>query len=198
MFISAQALHQRLVDGGEHISLATVYRRLNAMADSGQADTVRMNGQQMFRLCGDERHHHHLVCVACGRTVQIDPPSETWLRSIAEDHGFTVESHTLEVFGLCAQCRHLVCVACGRTVQIDPPSETWLRSIAEDHGFTVESHTLEVFGLCAQCRSARAQSDGADAVDDADAGAAVDAEASSFGLNDESMPSASRNVSDGR
>lgn len=91
VFISAQALHQRLVDGGEHISLATVYRRLNAMADSGQADTVRMNGQQMFRLCGDERHHHHLVCVACGRTVQIDPPSETWLRSIAEEHGFTVE-----------------------------------------------------------------------------------------------------------
>lgn len=139
------------VDGGEHISLATVYRRLNAMADSGQADTVRMNGQQMFRLCGDERHHHHLVCVACGRTVQIDPPSETWLRSIAEEHGFTVESHT-----------------------------------------------LEVFGLCAQCRAARAQSDGVDAGDDADAGAAVDAEASSFGLNDESMPSASRNVSDGR
>ena len=86
VFISAQALHQRLVDGGEHISLATVYRRLNAMADSGQADTVRMNGQQMFRLCGDERHHHHLVCVSCGRTVQIDPPSETWLRSIAEEH----------------------------------------------------------------------------------------------------------------
>lgn len=105
VFISAQALHQRLVDGGERISLATVYRRLNAMADSGQADTVRMNGQQMFRLCGDERHHHHLVCVSCGKTVQIDPPSETWLRSIAEEHGFTVESHTLEVFGLCAQCR---------------------------------------------------------------------------------------------
>ncbi|AIZ17025.1 peptide ABC transporter substrate-binding protein [Bifidobacterium pseudolongum PV8-2] len=157
VFISAQALHQRLVDGGEHISLATVYRRLNAMADSGQADTVRMNGQQMFRLCGDERHHHHLVCVSCGRTVQIDPPSETWLRSIAEEHGFTVESHT-----------------------------------------------LEVFGLCAQCRAARAQSDGADAgegADDAagaDDGESADASASSFGLNDESMPSASRKVSDGR
>lgn len=104
-FVSAQQLHQRLEDGGEHISLATVYRRLNAMADTGQVDTVRLNGQQLFRLCNADRHHHHLVCVSCGKTVEIDPPSEQWLQSVAQQHDFTIESHTLEVFGLCADCR---------------------------------------------------------------------------------------------
>ncbi|KAA8829043.1 Fur family transcriptional regulator [Bifidobacterium myosotis] len=104
-FISAQELHRRMQDGGSRIGLATVYRQLNALADAGAADTIRLDGQQLFRLCGDDGHHHHLVCRNCGKTVEIDPPSETWLRKVAESHGFTVESHTLEVFGLCADCR---------------------------------------------------------------------------------------------
>ena len=99
-FISAQDLHRWL-----DIGLATVYRQLNALADAGLADTIRLDGQQLFRLCGDDGHHHHLVCVRCGRTVEIEPPSESWLRGIADAHGFTVESHTLEVFGLCPDCR---------------------------------------------------------------------------------------------
>ena len=104
-FISAQDLHRRLEDEGEHIGLATVYRQLNALADSGRADTVRLDGQQLFRLCGDDGHHHHLLCTSCGKTVEIDPPSEDWLRGIANRHGFSIASHTVEVFGLCSDCR---------------------------------------------------------------------------------------------
>ena len=89
-FISAQDLHRRLEDEGSKIGLATVYRQLNALADAGAADTIRLDGQQLFRLCGDDGHHHHLVCKQCGKTVEIDPP---------------VESHTLEVFGLCPDCQ---------------------------------------------------------------------------------------------
>lgn len=106
-FISAQELHRKLDDEGVKIGLATVYRQLNALVDSGAADTVRLDGQQLFRLCGDDGHHHHLVCRKCGKTVEIDPPSEAWLRKIATNHGFTVESHTLEVFGLCPDCRNV-------------------------------------------------------------------------------------------
>ena len=86
-FISAQELHRKLEDRGEHIGLATVYRQLNALAEAGRADTVRLDGQQLFRLCGDDGHHHHLVCTNCGK------------------YGFTIERHTLEVFGLCEDCR---------------------------------------------------------------------------------------------
>ena len=104
-FISAQELHRKLVDSGLRIGLATVYRQLNSLVDSGAADTVRMDGQQLFRLCGDDAHHHHLVCRKCGKTIEIDPPSESWLRKVADGHGFTVEPHTLEVFGLCPDCQ---------------------------------------------------------------------------------------------
>lgn len=106
-FISAQQLHQRLEERGERIALATVYRQLNALADSGQVDTVRMGGEQLYRYCGADGHHHHLICTSCGRTVAIDPPSESWLRSVTAEHGFTLQSHTLEVFGLCPECQKM-------------------------------------------------------------------------------------------
>lgn len=104
-FVSAQELHRRLESAGSGIGLATVYRRLNALAQSGSADTVRLDGQQMFRICEDSRHHHHLICENCGKTVEIEPPDEDWLRKIAKAHGFTMSSHTVEVFGLCAECQ---------------------------------------------------------------------------------------------
>ena len=44
-FISAQDLHRRLEDEGSKIGLATVYRQLNALADAGAADTIRLDGQ---------------------------------------------------------------------------------------------------------------------------------------------------------
>lgn len=62
-FISAQDLHRKLEDEGVKVGLATVYRQLNALAEAGEADTVRLEGQQLFRLCGDDGHHHHLVCI---------------------------------------------------------------------------------------------------------------------------------------
>ncbi|NEG96489.1 transcriptional repressor [Bifidobacterium sp. SMB2] len=105
-FISAQNLHRRLQDAGSKIGLATVYRQLNAMAAAGEADTIRMGGEQLFRDCGEDaqRHHHHLVCERCGKTIDIEPPSEAWFRKVAEDNGFAISHHILEIFGVCAEC----------------------------------------------------------------------------------------------
>ena len=86
-FISAQDLHRKLEDEDVKVGLATVYRQLNALAEAGEADTVRLEGQQLFRLCGDDGHHHHLVCTNCGKTVEIESPSETWLRGISTKYG---------------------------------------------------------------------------------------------------------------
>ncbi|MGB4778103.1 Fur family transcriptional regulator, partial [Microbacterium sp.] len=99
-FVSAGALHQRIVQGGAAIGLATVYRQLNALAESGRADTIASPSGQLFRACAQPgEHHHHLVCEGCGRAVEFDPPDEEWIRRTATTHGFTVTRHVLEVFG---------------------------------------------------------------------------------------------------
>ncbi|RSX54818.1 peptide ABC transporter substrate-binding protein [Bifidobacterium dolichotidis] len=104
-FISAQILHQQLLQEGEKIGLATVYRQLNSLVQEGAADTVRLGDEQLFRLCRGNGHHHHIICRNCGRTVEIEPPSDAWLGTIAQKTGYTIESHTFEVFGLCPSCQ---------------------------------------------------------------------------------------------
>lgn len=104
-FTSAQQVFDDLRSAGDKVGLATVYRTLQAMAEAGEVDTLRTDdGETLFRKCGP-RHHHHLVCRHCGRTVEIDGPSvERWATKAAEDNGFTDVTHVVELFGLCPDC----------------------------------------------------------------------------------------------
>lgn len=104
-FRSAQELHDLLRRRGDAVGLATVYRGLQALADSGEVDVLRTDdGESVYRLCS-AGHHHHLVCRSCGRTVEVEGPAvERWAAGVAAQHGFTDVSHTIEVFGTCANC----------------------------------------------------------------------------------------------
>jgi Fur family ferric uptake transcriptional regulator len=84
----------------------TVYRHLQSLADAGQVDVLRNDdGESVYRRCPTDAHHHHLVCRACGRSVEVEGPEvEAWASSIAAEHGFTEVSHTVEVFGTCGDC----------------------------------------------------------------------------------------------
>jgi Fur family ferric uptake transcriptional regulator len=104
-FVSAQDLHARLRSAGHPIGLTTVYRALAAMAEGGEADVLTADGQQAYRACGSGEHHHHLVCRSCGKTVEVRGPAvERWAAAIGGEHGFVDVTHTVEVFGTCADC----------------------------------------------------------------------------------------------
>ncbi len=105
-FRSAQELHDELRGRGENIGLTTVYRTLQAMASTGQVDTLRTDtGESVYRRCS-EQHHHHLVCRGCGCTVEVgDREVEAWAAQVAAEHGFSEVSHTIEIFGTCSDCR---------------------------------------------------------------------------------------------
>ncbi len=104
-FRSAQDLHEELRRRGEGIGLTTVYRTLQTLADAGSVDVLRTgSGEAVYRRCS-AGHHHHLVCRDCGRTVEVEGPAvERWAQSVAAEHGFVEVSHTVEVFGRCAEC----------------------------------------------------------------------------------------------
>ncbi len=105
-FRSAQDVHARLRAAGTRIGLTTVYRALQSMADTGEVDVLRQpDGESVYRRCSTPRHHHHLVCRKCGRTVEVDGPAvERWADKVAAEHGFSEVEHTVEVFGTCAGC----------------------------------------------------------------------------------------------
>lgn len=104
-FRSAQDLHAELRDRGGTIGLTTVYRTLQSMADAGAVDVLRTDsGEAIFRKCSDS-HHHHLVCRRCGFTIEVEGPEvESWAHATGSAHGFSEVEHTVELFGLCAEC----------------------------------------------------------------------------------------------
>jgi Fur family ferric uptake transcriptional regulator len=103
---TAQQIHARLVGEGEAIGLATVYRTLALLGDHGVVDALMHHpGEACYRLCG-EGHHHHLVCGACHRVVELgDCELDDWLAGLAAEHGFAVTAHSVEVTGTCGDCR---------------------------------------------------------------------------------------------
>lgn len=103
---TAQTIHRRLVDAGEPIGLATVYRALRAFAQAGVIDELpHRTGETCYRLCA-EGHHHHLVCSQCHRVVELsDCRVDRWLERAAAAQGFVATEHRLEATGLCARCR---------------------------------------------------------------------------------------------
>lgn len=104
-FLSAQQLHDLLVERGDSIGLTTVYRNLQALVDAGQVDAIwDGSGETRYRHCS-AGHHHHLVCRQCGSTVEIQADTvDTWAATVAHTHGFRDISHTVEIFGLCPAC----------------------------------------------------------------------------------------------
>ncbi|MDQ3906574.1 MAG: transcriptional repressor [Actinomycetota bacterium] len=104
-FRSAQEIHEKLRRRGEEIGLTTVYRTLQTLAEAGEVDVLRTaNGEAVYRRCSSH-HHHHLVCRDCGRTVEVEGPAvERWAEQIAQSHGFTDITHTVEIAGRCATC----------------------------------------------------------------------------------------------
>jgi Fur family ferric uptake transcriptional regulator len=105
-FRSAQDLHAALRSRGSHVGLTTVYNQLRALADAGQVDVVRAeDGETLYRRCESERHHHHVLCRDCGRTVEVSGVAvERWANSVAAAAGFVEVTHTVEVVGTCADC----------------------------------------------------------------------------------------------
>jgi Fur family ferric uptake transcriptional regulator len=109
-FRTAQELHDELRHRGDQVGLTTVYRHLNLLAEHRLADVVhRADGETQYRLCGaageaTDGHHHHIVCRTCGRSVEVAGPEvEAWADRVAAAAGYTEISHTVELFGLCAE-----------------------------------------------------------------------------------------------
>lgn len=105
-FHSAQELHRIIADRGGKVSLATVYRVLQSMAEGGDVDTVQDHeGQALYRTCQAEEHHHHLLCRHCGRAENIEADVvEKWASAIGASFGYSDIEHTIELTGICADC----------------------------------------------------------------------------------------------
>lgn len=104
--LSAQELYERLRPRHPDIGRATVFRVLEALAAVGAARRLERPGHVYAYVACEPRHHHHLVCTACGRVEEIGEGYVDQLSSgIAHRYDFEIEDSTLDFYGRCAGCR---------------------------------------------------------------------------------------------
>lgn len=106
-FVGARTLHAALEEAGSRIGLSTVYRTLAALADADRADIVRTRvGERLFRHRPAAEHRHYLLCRDCGLGMPIDAEDvESWAERITAASGFAEVEHTVELTGVCPDCR---------------------------------------------------------------------------------------------
>lgn len=106
-FSTAQNILDFVKKSHPNVSLDTVYRNLNMLAEIGfvhEINTKNRDGN-VFEIAGKE-HHHHFVCTECGRLECMEAcPVNEEIIGLALERGFEITGHLFELYGRCSSCR---------------------------------------------------------------------------------------------
>lgn len=104
--MSAEDIYKNLLELGEEIGLATVYRVMTQFEEAGLVKRHHFEGgHSMFEL-NEGDHHDHILCVKCGRVDEfVDEVIEKRQRQIATESGYEMTDHSLYIYGVCGECR---------------------------------------------------------------------------------------------
>jgi Fur family ferric uptake transcriptional regulator len=100
--LSAEDVYKALLEMGEEIGLATVYRVLTQFEGAGLVSRLNIDGGHAVFELEDGEHHDHLFCVKCNRIIEFyDEVIEERQREIAKANGFEMTDHSLYIYGIC-------------------------------------------------------------------------------------------------
>ncbi len=103
--ISAEEVYKRLLDSGEDVGLATVYRVLTQFETAGIVRRHNFEGGRSVFEIEQGEHHDHLVCVSCGKVEEfLDDVIEQRQETIAHEANFKMTDHNLTIYGECQDC----------------------------------------------------------------------------------------------
>lgn len=103
---SAEEVHRKVRRRFPNISLDTVYRNLNTLMELGILEALNFeDGKSRYELARENTHHHHLVCLKCGVSQELDFCPLRFLDStLLRERNFKVERHSFEIYGYCSSC----------------------------------------------------------------------------------------------
>ena len=98
--LTAEAIYRVLLEAGEEIGLATVYRVLTQFEAAGLVNRHHFEGGQAVFELDRGKHHDHMVCSRTGKVVEFyDEIIEQRQKEIAKEHGFKISDHSLILYG---------------------------------------------------------------------------------------------------
>jgi len=97
--LSAEDIYKDLLDSGEEIGLATVYRVLTQFESAGLVTRHNFEGGHSVFELDDGEHHDHMVCIETGEVVEFfSDEIERLQHEIAEQHGYELLDHSLVLY----------------------------------------------------------------------------------------------------
>ena len=104
--MSAEDLYKALLESGEEVGLATVYRVLTQFEQAGLISRHHFEGGQSVFELNEGKHHDHILCIKCGKVDEfIDKLIEERQQLIAREKGYEMTDHSLYIYGICRDCR---------------------------------------------------------------------------------------------
>ncbi len=105
--ITAQELFEKVNKLHPEIGFATVYRFLRTLSEGHFVTEVRMGGLPARYELTPKGHHDHLTCVRCGKICEFENKAIEKLQDkVAEQFGFKLTHHILELYGICSKCQN--------------------------------------------------------------------------------------------
>jgi Fur family transcriptional regulator, ferric uptake regulator len=108
--LSVEEVWARVRQDDARVSVATVYRTMKLLSESGLAHARNFgDGQTRYEPALGREHHDHLICTRCGTIIEFENDQiERMQDAVARRHGFKVTSHKMELYGLCKSCQKAV------------------------------------------------------------------------------------------
>ena len=96
---TADEIYRVLMQAGEDVGLATVYRVLNQFEAAGFVAKHNFESGQAYYELDSGDHHDHMVCVETGKVIEfVSPDIEALQKKIAEKHGYEIQDHSLVIY----------------------------------------------------------------------------------------------------
>ncbi|BFU78335.1 Fur family transcriptional regulator [Arcobacter sp. 15-2] len=90
----------------QKIGIATIYRTLNFLEEVNLITSISFGKDGKKYEGNTNKHHDHIICTSCGKIVEfLDEEIERKQEKIAEENGFKITDHTMQIFGICTQCQ---------------------------------------------------------------------------------------------
>lgn len=104
--MTAEDVYKVLLDAGEDVGLATIYRVLTQFEAAGLVERHHFEGGRSVFELNEGEHHDHIVCVKCGLIQEfVDEVIESQQEAVAKKYGFTITDHSMYLYGVCKKCQ---------------------------------------------------------------------------------------------
>ncbi len=106
--LTPEALHQLIQKKHPDLKtgIATIYRTLSRLEDSEMVTSLSFGAQGKKYELGAKDHHDHMICTECGNITEfVDEAIESRQHKIAEELGFQMQDHSMQIYGICKNCQ---------------------------------------------------------------------------------------------